>query len=187
MWGVVAQAFYVGAQIMLWTFIIQYAMNELGMAATTAQGYNILAMIIFVSSRFVCTYLLKFVNPGALLGILALGGIVCMAVLIFAGGHAGLYALVAASACMSLMFPTIYGIALRGLGDDAKLGSAGLICAIGGGCVMPPLQGALMDGSGLVLGAHSLSATRMSFVLPMICFVVIAIYGAMNFIAGRRS
>lgn len=186
-WGVVAQAFYVGAQIMLWTFIIQYAMNELGMAATTAQGYNILAMIIFVSSRFVCTYLLKFVNPGALLGILALGGMVCMAVLIFAGGRAGLYALVAASACMSLMFPTIYGIALRGLGDDAKLGSAGLICAIGGGCVMPPLQGALMDGSGLVLGALSLSATRMSFVLPMICFVVIAIYGAMNFIAGRRS
>jgi FHS family L-fucose permease-like MFS transporter len=88
---------------------------------------------------------------------------------------------------MSLMFPTIYGIALRGLGDDAKLGSAGLICAIGGGCVMPPLQAVIMDGAGITLGALSLSATRISFLLPLLCFVVIAIYGWANFLASSRN
>jgi MFS transporter, FHS family, L-fucose permease len=185
--GVVAQAFYVGVQIMLWTFIIQYAVNELGMPKTTAQGYNIAAMILFVASRFVCTYLLKFFNPGALLATLAAGGLLCMGILVFVGGTAGLYALVAASGCMSLMFPTIYGIALRGIGDDAKLGSAGLICAIGGGALMPPLQALIMDGDGLAIGGFVLSATRFSFSLPMLCFVVIAVYGWVNFAAARKS
>jgi|GEM_PF-4579581 len=72
-----AQAFYVGAQIMVWTFIIQYAVNELGLTKEAAQGYNIVAMVIFVSSRFVCTYLLKFVSPGGLLMVLAAGGEPC--------------------------------------------------------------------------------------------------------------
>ncbi|TWT97663.1 L-fucose-proton symporter [Botrimarina colliarenosi] len=175
--GVVAQAFYVGAQIMCWTFIIQYGMNELDMTAGEAQRYNIFAMVIFVSSRFVCTYLLKFFRPGSLLGGLAVGGGVLVLGAIFLQGMAGLYSLMGVSACMSLMFPTIYGIALRGLGDDAKLGSAGLICAIGGGCVMPPLQAAIMDGSAFSIGSMTLSATRASFVLPFICFVVIGIYG----------
>ncbi|TWT36563.1 L-fucose-proton symporter [Posidoniimonas corsicana] len=175
--GVVAQAFYVGAQIMCWTFIIQYGVNELGMKAEVAQSYNIAAMIIFVTSRFICTYLLKFVNPGTLLGVLAVGGGMLVSGAILLPGQAGLLCLVGVSACMSLMFPTIYGIALRGLGDDAKLASAGLICAIGGGCVMPPLQGKIMDGSAVDLGSLTLSATRASFVLPLICFVVVAVYG----------
>ncbi|GAB4239245.1 MAG: L-fucose:H+ symporter permease [Candidatus Methylacidiphilales bacterium] len=185
--GVVAQAFYVGVQIMLWTFVIQYAINELGMTKTTAQGWNIAAMVLFVSSRFVCTWLLKFFNPGALLAVLALGGIGCLGTLIFVGGWPGLYALVAASGCMSLMFPTIYGIALRGLGEDAKLGSAGLICAIGGGALMPPLQALLMDGKGVDLAGILISATRFSFVLPLICFVVIAAYGWATFAVDRRQ
>ena len=179
-WGVVAQAFYVGAQIMVWTFIIQYAVNEIGLSAQTAQGWNIVAMVIFVSSRFVCTYLLKFFNPGLLLTFLAIagGGLVMGA--IFLKGMPGLYSLVGVSACMSLMFPTIYGIALSGLGDDAKLGSAGLIFAIGGGCLMPPLQALIMDGSAW----GSISATRASSLLPFICFVVIAAYG---FTVARRK
>jgi len=175
--GVAAQAFYVGVQIMCWTFIIQYAGNELGLSPEEAQSYNITAMVIFVSSRFVCTYLLKFFNPGRLLGTLAVvGGLLVLGV-IFLKGMAGLYCLVGVSACMSLMFPTIYGIALRGLGDDAKLGSAGLICAIGGGSVMPPLQATIMDGEGVSLAGITLSATRASFALPLLCFVVIAVYG----------
>lgn len=185
-WGVVAQAFYVGVQIMVWTFIIQYAVNELGLPATEAQGYNIMAMIVFVSSRFVCTYLLKFFNPGMLLAALAVGGGALLLGAIFIHGMAGLYCMVGVSACMSLMFPTIYGIALSGLGDDAKLGSAGLICAIGGGCVMPPLQALIMDGTGIALGAFTLSATRVSFFLPFFCFVVIAFYGTRSFLAARR-
>jgi len=170
--GVMAQAFYVGAQIMCWTFIIHYGVNELGMAKDEAQGYNMIAMIIFVSSRFICTYLLKFFSPGRLLFGLAVGGGALVLGTIFIQGMLGLYCLIGVSACMSLMFPTIYGIALDGLGDDAKLGSAGLIMAIGGGCLMPPMQGWIMDQQ-----INFLSSTRVSFVLPFICFVVIAIYG----------
>lgn len=171
--SVIAQIFYVGVQIMVWTFIIQYAELELGMAKSTAQGYNMVAMAIFVSSRFVCTFLLKYFKPNILLLTLALGGIAFTLGTIFIKGMTGLYCLVAISACMSLMFPTIYGIALKGLGDDAKLGSAGLILAIGGGCLMPPLQGLLIDKAHWV---ESLSSVRVSFVLPLICFIVIAIY-----------
>lgn len=176
-WGVVAQAFYVGVQIMVWTFIIQYAGNELGMDKPTAQRYNIMAMAIFVTSRFICTYLLKFVSPGGLLGALAVGGFFLTLGTIFIHGMTGLYCMIGISACMSLMFPTIYGIALKGLGGDAKLGAAGLIFAIGGGCLMTPMQGAIMDMQPFQLGGMVLSSTRASFILPALCFVVIATYG----------
>ena len=172
--GVIAQTFYVGVQIMVWTFIIQYAEAELGMSKATAQGYNMVAMGIFVTSRFICTFLLKYFKPNILLMCLAIGGGVFTLGAIFLTGMPGLYSLVAVSACMSLMFPTIYGIALKGLGDDAKLGSAGLILAIGGGCLMPPLQGLLIDVADWI---PALSSVRFSFVLPLICFIVIAWFG----------
>jgi len=171
--GVVAQFFYVGAQIMCWTFIIHYAVMELGMEEAAAQGYNIAAMVIFASSRFICTYLLKYIKPGALLTALATAGGILVSGTILIRGLPGLICLVGVSACMSLMFPTIYGIALKGLGDDAKFGAAGLIMAILGGSVLPPLQGAIID-----LGTvFRFSAVRVSFLLPLICFVVIAIFG----------
>ena len=178
--GVVAQFFYVGAQIMCWTFVIHYG-TELftaqGMAERDAevlsQKYNIVAMVIFCVSRFICTFLLRFFTPGRLLMSLAIGGFALTAGAILIPGITGLYCLVGISACMSLMFPTIYGIALQGLGEDAKFGAAGLIMAILGGSVLPPLQGAITD----LEQVGSLSAVRASFVLPLICFVVIAIYG----------
>ncbi len=171
--GVVAQFFYVGAQIMVWTFIIHYATMELGMSESRAQGYNIAAMIIFVSGRFISTWLLKFFNAGQMLKWFALAGLILTAGTIFIQGMTGLYCLVGISAFMSLMFPTIYGIALHGVGEDAKFGAAGLIMAILGGSVLPPLQAAIID-LGKVL---SMPAVRVSFVLPLICFVVIAVYG----------
>ena len=175
--GVIAQAFYVGAQIMCWTFIIQYGTNELGMTKEDAQSYNIIAMVIFVSSRFICTYLLKYINPGRLLTILAIGGGGFILCTIFSSGMVGLYSLIAVSGCMSLMFPTIYGIALKGLGDDAKIGSAGLILAIGGGSLLPPLQGAIIDMPSFTIGDFMLSSTRASFCLPFICFLIIGFFG----------
>lgn len=175
--GIVAQTFYVGAQIMCWTFIIQYAALELGLSKSTAQNCNILAMIIFVSSRFICTFFLKYIRPGRLLFLLAVGGITTTLGTIFLDGYLGLYSLIATSACMSLMFPTIYGIALDGLGQDAKLASAGLILAIGGGCIMTPLQGLIIDQPAFDIGFRELSSVRASFALPTICFIVIAIYG----------
>jgi FHS family L-fucose permease-like MFS transporter len=182
--SVIAQAFYVGVQIMVWTFIIQYAENELEMEKATAQGYNMVAMAIFVSSRFICTFLLKYFKPSLLLLILAFGGAGFTLGTIFINGIFGLYSLVAISACMSLMFPTIYGIALKGLGDDAKLGSAGLILAIGGGCLMPPLQGLLIDKA---VWFECLSSVRISFVLPLLCFIVIALYGYRTYRFSKYS
>lgn len=173
--GVVAQTFYVGAQIMCWTFIIQYAENELGIDKATAQNHNILAMVIFLCSRFICTFFLKYVSPGRLLFVLSVAGIACTLGAIHLQGMQGLYSLIAVSACMSLMFPTIYGLALDGVGEDAKLGSAGLIFAIVGGAFMPRLQGQILDMDGF-MGA---TATRGSFYLPAICFVVIAGYGVL--------
>jgi len=182
--GVIAQTFYVGVQIMCWTFIIHYGtelFTSRGMpeqqAEVLSQKYNIVAMVIFCSSRFICTFLLKYISPGKLLMGLALGGGGLILGTIFLPGMAGLYCLVAVSACMSLMFPTIYGIALKGLGEDAKIGAAGLIMAILGGSLMPPLQGAILD-----LGTvGSFSAVRFSFVLSLICFMVIARFGWRTF------
>jgi FHS family L-fucose permease-like MFS transporter len=186
--GVIAQFFYVGVQIMCWTFIIQYGtrvlMNE-GMgeqeAEVTSQTYNIVAMAIFVSSRFICTYFLKYINAGALLGILAVVGAILTCGVIFIDGRAGLYCLVAISACMSLMFPTIYGIALQGLGDDAKFGAAGLIMAILGGSVLPPLQASIIDQKEM----FGMPAVNVSFVLPLLCFLVIIVYGHRTYLRTK--
>lgn len=170
--GVIAQMFYVGAQIMCWTFIIQYAQDTLGMDKATAQNHNIGAMVIFLSSRFICTFFLKYISPGALLSVLSSGAICATLGAIYLEGMTGLYSLMAISACMSLMFPTIYGIALEGLGPDAKIASAGLILAIVGGAFMPRLQGGIMDLDTFM----GVDATRGSFFLPCLCFVVIAAY-----------
>ncbi len=170
--GVVAQVFYVGAQIMCWTFIIQYADN-LGIPKAEAQRYNIVAMAIFICSRFISTFLMKYLNSRLMLTMFAVGGMLTTTGVILIQGMPGLYLLIATSAFMSLMFPTIYGIALEGLGDDATLGAAGLVMAIVGGALMPPLQGWIID-----LGTVGfLPAVNFSFILPFICFVVIAVYG----------
>ena len=170
--GVITQMFYVGAQIMCWTFIIQYA-DKLGMSKAQAQNYNILAMTIFLTSRFLCTYLMKFISSKKLLTLFAVGGIISILGVIFLNDIKGLYFLVATSAFMSLMFPTIYGLALHGLGNDTSLGAAGLVMAIVGGALMPPLQGWIVDFE--TVGNYK--AVNISFVLPLICFCVIMIYG----------
>lgn len=171
--GVLAQVFYVAAQIMVWTFIIQYADN-LGINKATAQNYNIIAMTIFLCSRFISTFLMKFVNSRVLLAVFGIGASICTLGTILIVGMPGLYCLVGISAFMSLMFPTIYGIALESVeSKDTSLGAAFLVMAIVGGAVMPPLQGLIID-QGSVAGLPSVNA---SFVLPLICFAIITIYG----------
>ena len=171
--GVVAQMFYVAAQIMVWTFIIHYADN-LGIDKATAQNYNIVAMSMFLCSRFISTFLMKYVNSRLLLIVFGMGAMVCTLGTICIVGQAGLYCLVGISAFMSLMFPTIYGIALENVESrDTSLGAAFLVMAIVGGAVMPPLQGLIIDQG--TVAAHP--AVNVSFVLPFTCFLIITVYG----------
>lgn len=182
--GVIAQFFYVGAQITCWTFIIQYGTKILmgtGMEESAAeimsQKFNILAMIIFCLSRFICTFLLKYFKPGKLLMSLAIAACVLVGFVIGLRNIWGLYALVGVSACMSLMFPTIYGIALNKMGDDAKFGAAGLIMAILGGSLLTIAQAAIIDCGSIC----NYPAVNLSFIVPMICFVVVATFGYRTF------
>lgn len=176
---------------MCWTFIIQYGTRvfmaqgmEEQAAEILSQQYNIVAMIIFCSSRFICTYLLKFFNPGKLLRTLAIAAGVFTLGVIFLQDIHGLYCLVAVSACMSLMFPTIYGIALKGMGEDAKFGAAGLIMAILGGSILPPVQAAIID---LGTIGKSFPAVNASFILPFICFIVVAWYGSQAYKRSKKQ
>ena len=158
---------------MTWTFIIQYA-DYLGIDKATAQKYNILAMTLFLSGRFISTFLMKYVNTRRLLMLFAIGAAICSLGAIFIVGIVGLYSLVGISIFMSLMFPTIYGIALETVdAKDTALGAAFLVMAIVGGALMPPLQGLIIDQY-QVFGHPAVNA---SFVLPLLCFVIIGIYG----------
>jgi FHS family L-fucose permease-like MFS transporter len=177
--GVIAQFFYVGAQILCWTFIIQYG-ESIGMSREEAQGYNIIAMVLFVSSRFVTTFLMKYISAGKLLTFFGMGAVICTVGVVLLPGIAGLYSLVCISIFMSLMFPTIYGIALQGVGEDSKFGAAGLIMAILGGSVLPPLQALIFDlgGPGFNdIHFMGMNEVKISFIIPLICLAVVLWYG----------
>lgn len=179
--GVLAQFFYVGVQIMCWTFIIQYGtrvfmaegMDEKS-AEILSQQFNIAAMLLFCASRFICTFLMKFWNPGKILTLLAAIGAVLIVGVITVDGRAGMYMLVLVSGCMSLMFPTIYALALNPVSnEDAKIGAAGLIMAILGGSLLPLLQASIIDGAGFL----GLPPVNLSFAVPFVCFIIIMLYG----------
>ena len=175
--GVFTQVCYVAAQIMVWTFIIQYA-DHLGINKATAQVYNIIAMSLNLIGRFVGTYIMKFVNTRLLLTIFGVGASVCTLGAICIEGMFGLYSLILISLFMSIMFPSIYGIALENVdSQDTKLGAAFLVMAIVGGALMPPLQGMIIDQV-VIMGYP---AVNISFVLPLICFLIIIVYGYRSF------
>ena len=185
--GVVAQFFYVGAQITCWTFIIQYGTRvfmDQGMSEQAAevlsQRYNIVAMVLFCLMRFVNIYLMKYFKPGKLLAFFSALAILLLCGVIFVGGRVGMCCLVAVSACMSLMFPTIYGIALGDVREDAEVGSAGLIMAILGGSLLPAAQAMIIDS-----GVQSIPAVNLSFMVPIVCFAVVMWYGLQNLRQSR--
>lgn len=177
--GVVAQVFYIGAQIMCWTYVYQYA-DTLGIGAQSAVWYGLAGYVVFVIGRTIGTALMSKIDPGKLLMYFAFGGMLTVLGAIFLPGISGIYSLVATSFFMSIMFPTIYGIALEGQGEDAKFGAAFLVMAIVGGALMPYVQGYILDFGGkgyediLIAGV---SEMRFSFILSFICFVVVAFYG----------
>jgi len=212
-WGVVAQFFYVGAQIAVWSFVIRYAMQQLHLndivaslgtnassldvtqalrsvepvasgfynfcesiglndllPRTSEQAgatYYIMSLVLFVIMRFTCTGLMRYIKPRKLLTALAIIAVVCCLITIYAGGVMGVYALVCISGCMSLMFPTIYGIGITGLGDDTKIGGSGMVMAIAGAAVLTQIQGIVSD----------MSSITMAYWIPAIAFAIIAYYG----------
>lgn len=179
MWGSFAQFCYVGAQIAVWSFTIRYVMEELNLENTKlpegetpesyASQYYIASLVLFLVSRFICTWLMKYMTPSNLLMWLALLGAAFTAGVIFMGGEWGVYSLVAISGCMSLMFPTIFGLSSRGLGDDTKLAGAGQVMAIAGGAAFTQVQGYVSTGTGSI---------NSSFWVPFAAFLFIAYYAA---------
>lgn len=200
--GVIAQFFYVGVQIAAWTYLNVYCCKEMGVTPATAATYYLISLILFIVCRWIATYYMKKFNPAGMMSLFAIAAIACCAgtiylpstVLFSIGGldfSANVLCLIAMSGCMSLMFPTIYGIALGGLNQrDVKLGAAGLIMAILGGALITPwMAGIIGDAEGFWLcltssfdnswdtnlGTSS-AAVRASFIVPAICFAVVLLY-----------
>lgn len=170
-WGVVAQFFYVGAQIGVWSYTIRYVMAELSLDESGASNYYLAALILFTVMRFAFTGLLKRFRGSILLIWSSFVAVFFIFLVIFVGGFVGVLALVGISGCMSLMFPTIFGLASQGLGKDRKLAGSGLIMAILGGAVLTAIQGQISDATGSI---------HLSFFIPMICFLVVAYFGFSN-------
>ncbi|WP_010420350.1 L-fucose:H+ symporter permease [Anaerophaga thermohalophila] len=212
-WGVIAQFFYVGAQIAVWSFIIRYAMQQLnfdgviaGLGANPSQDaiigalrvvepiaggfyafteaigldvllprtaeqagatYYIMSLLLFVIGRFVCTWLMKYIRPVNLLSALSLLSVVLSLIAIYGQGFWGVYALMGISGCMSLMFPTIYGLGMRGLGEDTKIAGSGMVMAIAGAALLTQIQGILSDQAGSI---------NFAYWVPAIAFLIIAFY-----------
>lgn len=171
-WGVMAQFFYVGAQICVWSFTIRLVMKELGYVEAQAATLYLISIIGFCISRFVYTWLMKYIAPQRLLAIGAILSAVCALLVVTTGGWTAVVALVLISVFMSLMFPTIYGIALGSVNDsehpdDTKIGASGLIMAILGGALLTPLQGMVSDATGSI---------NTSYLVPLCCFIVVLCY-----------
>ncbi len=197
--GVIAQFFYVGVQIAAWTWLNVYCQKELGVTPEQGATYYLISLILFIGCRWVATYYMKTFNPASMMALFALAAIICCAGVIYLPSTvlfsvAGLpitlnaICLMAMSGCMSLMFPTIYGIALGGLGNEVKLGAAGLIMSILGGAIITPWMAGYIDGGALnaivpmydtVVDATlktSSAAVRSAFAVPALCFAVVLAY-----------
>ncbi|NWK56204.1 L-fucose:H+ symporter permease [Verrucomicrobiaceae bacterium N1E253] len=205
--GVIAQFFYVAAQICVWTFTIHYisAIYEHGNGApltrfletsgllgvvdhfgfdtqnfageNMAGIYHFFALFIFLTFRFICTLLMKLIRPSIMLTTLALIAIALCVAVMASANLSSVLCLIGISACMSLMFPTIYGIALHGLGNDTKIGAAGLVMAILGGALFPLLQGYILK----------ISSVPVSYIVPLACFIIVAFYGFFDLSTERKA
>jgi FHS family L-fucose permease-like MFS transporter len=165
-YGVVAQFFNVAAQVCVWTYLIQYVQQALGGSLQLGGFYLQISLLVFLVSRFLMTWLIGRVRATKVLAVLAFLAVALCVFAMVSPNLAGVFALVAVSFCLSLMFPTIYGVALKGLGPATKFGAAGLVMAIVGGAIMPLVQGALVDST----------TAALSFVVPAACFVVVGLY-----------
>lgn len=165
-YGVGAQFFNVAAQVCSWTFTIQYAQDVVGVPRERSGWYLQASLIVFLIARFAMTYLLGVFRPTMLLAVMGALGVLFCGIAMFSLNMLGLYAVVGISLSLSLMFPTIYGVALQGLGEDTKFGAAGLVMAILGGALLPMVHGRVMDQVGAAL----------AYAVPGVCLAVVTCY-----------
>ncbi len=165
--GVIGQFFYVGAQIGCWSWTIRYVMTQVGGSEAEASNFLLASIVVFSAFRFICVGLMKYIAPERILAALAFIAALLVLTLMTVGGTTGAYALVGISACMSLMFPTIFGLSLRDLGSDSKFGGSCLIMAILGGAVLTAIMGQLSDSMGI----------QAAFVIPLIGFIYLVYFG----------
>jgi FHS family L-fucose permease-like MFS transporter len=176
-YGVVAQFLNVGAQVCAWTFTIQYAQDVVGVPTEHSGWYLQASLILFLIARFVMTYLLGIIRPTKLLFAMGALGVVLSLTAVFVQNMVGLIAVVGISLSLSLMFPTIYGVALQGLGKDTKFGAAGLVMAILGGALMPMIHGKVMDTVG----------SAEAFIVPAVCLAGVALYALFDLRSSRHT
>ncbi len=165
-YGVVAQFFNVAAQVCAWTYVIQYVQQALGGSLEKGGFYLQMSLLVFLGARFLMTWVIGRVRATKVLAVLAALAVVLCVFAMVSPNMAGVLAVVALSFCLSLMFPTIYGVALKGLGPATKFGAAGLVMAIVGGAIMPVVQGALVDST----------SPAFSFIVPAVCFALVGLY-----------
>jgi MFS transporter, FHS family, L-fucose permease len=175
--GVVAQFFNVAAQVCTWTFLIQYSQQALNGSLQLGGFLLQVSLIVFLISRFFMTWLIGKVRPTKVLSVLAALAVLLCIFAMFSPNVAGVTAVVALSFCLSLMFPTIYGVALQGLGPATKFGAAGLVMAIVGGAIMPLIQGAILDAT----------SPAISFIVPAVCFAVVASFAVFDLKASPHK
>jgi FHS family L-fucose permease-like MFS transporter len=176
-YGVVAQFLNVGAQVCAWSFTIQYAMDVLGVPKSRAGWYLQASLIVFLVARFVMTYLLGIFRPTKLLFAMGALGAVLSLIAVFSQNMLGMIAVIGISLSLSLMFPTIYGVALQGLGKDTKFGAAGLVMAILGGALLPMVHAKVMDSVG----------TAEGFLIPAVCLAGVAMYALFDLRSSRHT
>ena len=175
--GVVAQFFNVAAQVCTWTYLIQYSQQALN--GSLQQGGYLLqvSLIVFLISRFIMTWVIGKVRATKVLAVLGGLAVLLCIFAMFSPNVAGVTAVVALSFCLSLMFPTIYGVALEGLGPATKFGAAGLVMAIVGGAIMPLIQGAILDAT----------SPAISFIVPAACFAVVTSFALFDLRAAPHT
>jgi FHS family L-fucose permease-like MFS transporter len=176
-YGVAAQFFNVAAQVCAWTFTIQYAQDVVGVPTEHSGWYLQASLILFLISRFLMTYLLGKFRPTLLLGVMGALGVVLCAIAMLSLNMVGLYAVVGISVSLSLMFPTIYGVALQGMGEDTKFGAAGLVMAILGGAILPLVHGRVMDEVGAAL----------AYAVPGVCLALVTCYALFDLRTNRAG
>jgi FHS family L-fucose permease-like MFS transporter len=166
-WAVVAQFFYVGAQVCVSSFFIRLA-TRVGLDEKTAGMYLIGYGFAFMLGRFAGTFLMRYIQPARLLAIYAVINTLLALVAIFAPGMIAVYALIGIAFFMSIMFPTIFALGIKDLKHDTKLGSSLIVMSIVGGALLPPVLGIISDAT------HNI---QYGYVVPLVCFIVVFYFG----------